>query len=82
MLSSVKKAKANSQPTRYQYIFHNAHGLTRNTAHGQLAFLNIVKGIIAENDALHTIKGGDFNTVFNPALNKLCEYIFDVFFSG
>jgi exonuclease III len=48
----------------------NIYAPTRNHTQDQLDFLSYMKNIIAKLDFVHLILGGDFNTIFDPLLDK------------
>ena len=49
---------------------YNIYAPVRGKVKEQIELLNYVKDIYANTDSLYTIMGGDFNTVFNPILDK------------
>ncbi len=53
-----------------EYTICNIYAPTRNKVNEQLVFLNNFKTIIAGLDPLSLIMGGDYNTVFDPSLDK------------
>ena len=55
---------------REEYAICNVYAPTRNKVNEQLAFLDNVKSTIASLDPLNLIMGGDYNTVFDPTLDK------------
>jgi exonuclease III len=52
-------------------LLGNVYAPTRNKVQEQIVFLESIKGMIAELDFIHLILGGDFNTVFDPKLDKM-----------
>ena len=52
------------------FFLCNLYFPTRDKVQEQLTLLNTVKEVINENECLNTILGGDFNTVFNPEIDK------------
>ena len=48
----------------------NVYFPTRDKVQEQLKLLNTVKEVMNENDCLYSILGGDFNTIFNPDVDK------------
>lgn len=53
-----------------EYLVCNIYAPTRNKVQEQLNFLEILKIALAGLCPLNLVLGGDFNTVFNPALDK------------
>ena len=52
-------------------ILCNLYAPTRNKVHDQLSFLSKLKSKIESLDFTHLMLGGDFNTIFDPDLDKL-----------
>ena len=48
----------------------NCYAPTRDKVQGQLTFLDYLKDILCSVSPVNIIMGGDFNTVFDPALDK------------
>ena len=53
-----------------EYTVCNIYAPTRNKLQEQLRFLAELKNIIASLDPVSVIIGGDFNTVFDPEIDK------------
>ena len=49
---------------------YNIYAPVRSKVQEQIALLNFIKDVYNKNDSLYTIMGGDFNTIFNPVLDK------------
>ena len=52
------------------YLLCNVYAPTRNRVKEQIEFLNYVKDTFCLLNPLNIIMGGDFNTIFNPILDK------------
>ena len=64
-LAIVIQTKENTE-----FAVYNIYAPVRSKVQEQLKFLSFITDIYNKTDVLHTIMGGDFNTVFNPEMDK------------
>ena len=64
-LAIIIHTKENSE-----FAVYNIYAPVRSKVQEQLKLLDFIKDIYNKTDVLHTIMGGDFNTVFNPEMDK------------
>ncbi len=53
-----------------EYTICNIYAPTRNKVQEQLTFFSAVKDTVAKFDSCNLVMGGDFNTIFDPDLDK------------
>ena len=56
--------------TNEEFIVCNVYAPTRNKVQEQMKYINYVKETFSHLDSVHFVIGGDFNTVFDPKLDK------------
>ena len=52
------------------FALYNIYAPVRSQVQDQLSFLDFIKDVHTNNECLYTIMGGDFNTIFNPSVDK------------